>query len=206
MTRRATDLGLSGMERMHSHNLEDLPGIELLRIGRDSIEYGLVHGKPLPVARDKFSAALMQPGATFSTLRLEGELRGCCGTLEAYGPLAQDVAHSAFRAAYQDPRFDPVRHEEFNAVRLEVSVLSPLETIPFTDEDDLMSRLTPGVDGLVIIEGRRRATFLPKVWESLPDPRDFLARLKGKCGLPADYWSERLEFQRYSTLSYAESA
>ena len=95
--------------------------------------------------------------------------------------------------------------EEFNAVRLEISVLSPLETIPFTDEDDLLSRLTPGADGLVIVEGWRRATFLPKVWESLSEPRDFLAHLKAKCGLPPNYWSKQLEFQRYSTMTYAES-
>ena len=91
-------------------------------------------------------------------------------------------------------------------MRLEVSVLSPLEAIPVNDEADLLNRLVPGTDGLVIVEGGRRATFLPKVWESLPEPARFLAALKTKCGLPENYWSERLEFLRYRTTVYAEPA
>ena len=143
--------------------------------------------------------------ATFTTLQLEGELRGCCGTLEAAHPLAKDVTSSAFRAAFRDSRFHPVCREELDAVSLEVSVLSPLESITASGEADLLSRLTPGVDGLVIVADGRRATFLPKVWDALPDPRRFLAQLKGKCGLPLDYWSDGLEFLRYRTTSYAES-
>jgi len=148
--------------------------------------------------------ALVEKAATFTTLRFHGQLRGCCGTLEASRPLAEDVAHSAFRAAFRDMRFDPVGSHELDAIRLEVSVLSPLDSIPVAGEADLLAPLQPGIDGLVIIAEGRRATFLPKVWEMLPDPQQFLAALKTKCGLPQTYWSQRLEFQRYRTASYGE--
>ena len=179
-------------------------GAELLRLARGSIEHGLVHRGPLPINCDELPRVLTEPAATFTTLHLEGKLRGCCGTLEAARPLAEDVTYSAFRAAFRDVRFEPVGKHELDAIGLEVSVLSPLESIPFSNEADVLSRLTPGVDGLVIVADGRRATFLPKVWEMLPDPRQFLIALKAKCGLAEDYWSERVEFQRYQTTTYEE--
>jgi AmmeMemoRadiSam system protein A len=185
-------------------NSGDAIGEELLRLARGSIDYGLINKEPLPVDCDELPRLLTDPAATFTTLHVEGRLRGCCGTLEAARPLAADVAHSAFRAAFRDPRFDPVGKHELQAIRLEVSVLSPMESIPVSDEADLLERLTPGVDGLVIAADGRDATFLPKVWEMLPDPQQFLAALKAKCGLADDYWSERLEFSRYRTTSYSE--
>ena len=189
------DLGGSG----------DAVGTELLRLARQSIEYGLAHREPLPVDCGDLPRVLIEPAATFTTLRVEGRLRGCCGTLEAVRPLAEDVTHSAFRAAFLDMRFDPVGKREVDTIRLEVSVLSPLEPTHVSSEAELLQRLMPGIDGLVIVADGRRATFLPKVWEMLPDPRQFLLGLKTKCGLAEDYWSERLEFQRYRTTSYAES-
>jgi AmmeMemoRadiSam system protein A len=190
---------------MHSIDEQELPGTQLLRLARGSIAHGLEHGEPLPVRFDDLSRVLSEPGASFTTLRNEGRLRGCCGTLEARQPLAADVAYSAFQAAFRDSRFEPVRRDEFAAIDLEVSVLSPMEPIEVSDERTLLQELEPGVDGLVIAEGWRRATFLPKVWETLPEPKQFLAQLKAKCGLPRDYWSARLEFQRYRTTTYAES-
>ena len=189
---------------MQSPDRQDLPGGDLLRLARSSIAYGLDHDKPVPVELDGLPVALLEPAATFTTLRLDKKLRGCCGTLEAAHPLATDVARTAFQAAFRDLRFNPLARNELGSIRLEVSVLSPLEVLPVTDEEDLLDSLVPGTDGLVIVEGERRATFLPKVWESLPEPRQFLVALKNKCGLPGDYWSERLEFLRYRTTSYAE--
>jgi AmmeMemoRadiSam system protein A len=186
-------------------NTGDTEGAELLHLARGSIEHGLAYREPLPVNCEGLPRELTEPAATFTTLHFEGKLRGCCGTLEAVRPLAADVTHSAFRAAFRDVRFEPVGKHEVDAIALEVSVLSPLESIPCSDEADLLSRLTPGVDGLVIVADGRRATFLPKVWDMLPDPQQFLVALKAKCGLAEDYWSERLEFQRYRTTSYAES-
>ncbi len=158
----------------------------------------------MPVDFDDLPRALRDPAATFTTLHHGGQLRGCCGNLEAVHPLAKDVTRSAFRAAFEDPRFDPVAGHEVGAIRVEVSVLSALEPIPVSDEADLLSRLAPGIDGLVIVAEGTRATFLPKVWEMLPEPQQFLAALKVKCGLADNYWSKRLEFQRYRTRSYSE--
>jgi AmmeMemoRadiSam system protein A len=174
---------------MYSPDPHNLPGTELLRLARGSIEYGLVHGQPLPVDSATLHEAMTEPGATFTTVRLDDELRGCCGTLEANRPLAEDVARSAFRAAFRDPRFEPVVEHELGVIRLEVSVLSPLEALTVTGEAELHGD---------------RATLLPKVWDTLPEPRQFLDALKAKCGLPKDYWSEQLEFQRYRTTTFAE--
>ena len=189
---------------MHSPDRHNLPGRELLRLARGSVEYGLTHGEPLPVDGARLHQAMMEPRATFTTVRFEGELRGCCGTLEAVRPLAEDVARSSFRAAFRDSRFEPVREHELDAIRLEISVLSPLEPLTVAGEADLLERLTPGRDGVVIIADGNRATLLPKVWDMFPEPRRFISALKTKCGLPHDYWSERLEFQRYRTTTFAE--
>ena len=183
---------------------KDLQGDALLRLARSSIEYGLVHAELLTVEYDELPRALMDPGATFTTLHVEGQLRGCRGTLAPVHPLAEDVVRSAFQAAFDDPRFDPVCEDELAAISLEVAVLSPLEQISFTDEANLLSQLAPGIDGLVMFADGRRATFLPKVWEMFPEPSRFLAALKAKCGVAEDYWSESLEFQRYRTTLYAE--
>ena len=191
--------------RVTGTSLNRVTGTSLLRLARGSIDYGLVHSKPLPVDCDALPTPLTETRATFTTLQVEGKLRGCCGTLEATQPLAKDVAHSAFQAAFHDPRFDPVVEGELDAISLEVSVLSPMEEMAVVDEADLLQQLRPGVDGLVIIEGWRRATFLPKVWESLPGPQQFLAQLKIKCGLPGNYWSEKLEFRRYQSTTYLET-
>jgi AmmeMemoRadiSam system protein A len=190
--------------RMYSPDKHNLPGTELLRLARASIEHGLINSEPLPVDCGLLPPALAEPGATFTTLRSEGELRGCCGTLEAVRPLAEDAARSAFQSAFRDSRFAPVREQELGVIRLEVSVLSPLEPMKVTDEQSLMDQLTPGTDGLVIIAEGNQATLLPKAWDMLPDPQQFLDTLKAKCGLPKDFWSGQLEFQRYRATTYAE--
>ena len=195
---------LRAMGHRYSPYRYDLPGQELLRLARGSIEYGLLHGESLPVDCQAFSPALREPGATFTTVWLEDELRGCCGTIEAVRSLAEDVAYSAFRAAYRDSRFEAVRENELGVIRLEVSVLSPLEPLTVSGEAELLEQLTPGTDGLVIFADGNRATLLPKVWETIPEPRQFLDALKAKCGLPTDFWSEQLEFQRYRTKTYSE--
>lgn len=183
---------------------ERTTGMQLLRLARRSIDYGLIHNEHLPVECDQLPRVLRDPGATFTTLRFEGQLRGCCGTLAAVRPLAEDVVRSAFRAAFRDPRFNPVGEHELDAMRLEVSVLSPLEPMSVRNETDLLNTLTPGIDGLVIVADGASATFLPKVWDMLPDPQQFLTALKTKCGLADDYWSDQLAFQRYRTTTYAD--
>ena len=189
---------------MRSPEEVGVSGPFLLGLARESIDYGFDNKAPLPVRLNELPTALREPAATFTTLRLAGALRGCCGRLEVAEPLATDVVHSAFTAAFRDPRFEPLRRDEFAAIKLEISVLTPMQSMQVADEADLLEQLQPGVDGLVIAEGWRRATFLPKVWESLPEPRQFLGQLKLKCGLPQDYWSSRLEFRRYRTTTYVE--
>ncbi len=178
----------------------------LLRIARQSIEHGLHDGRPLPVNPEDFPAPLRTPRATFVTLEIATKLRGCIGTLEARESLVRDVAEHAFAAAFEDPRFPPLNSEEFPRLDIHISVLSPREGMKFASENDLLAQLRPGIDGLLIRLGQRRATFLPSVWDSLPEPHQFLAHLKQKAGLAADFWSDAIEAERYVTESFGDSA
>lgn len=141
-------------------------------------------------------------GASFVTLRLEGELRGCIGSLEAHRALGDDVAHNAFAAAYRDPRFPPVAPQVRDALAVEVSVLSEREPVAAASEDALAAELRPGIDGVVLEFGGHCATFLPQVWESLPDPADFLAELRRKARLPARFWHPALRVSRYTVEKF----
>jgi AmmeMemoRadiSam system protein A len=172
----------------------------LLKLARDSIREGL-GGQKLAVRADDYSPALRAPGASFVTLHIERALRGCIGSLEARAPLAQDVASNAWNAAFRDPRFGPVSLGEFERLDIHLSVLTAPEPMQFASEEDLLGQLRPGVDGLVIEESYRRGTFLPSVWEQLPDSREFLRALKRKAGLPADFWSNTLRVSRYTAVS-----
>jgi hypothetical protein len=148
--------------------------------------------------------ALGRPGATFVTLRQAGELRGCIGSLEAHRPLEHDVRHNARAAAFQDPRFDPVARHEVDALRIEVSVLGRATPLAATDEAGLLRQLRPGVDGLILRWRGQRATFLPQVWEQLPQPASFFSALKRKAGMPGDFWADDMLFARYEVLKFAE--
>ncbi len=175
----------------------------LLKLARDSIAHGLKTSKPLNVRLDDYPAELTVERATFVTLERNGELRGCIGMLEAVRPLVQDVAENAFAAAFRDPRFPPLEQSELAGLDIHISILSPAAAMHFDSEQDLITQLTPGVDGLIIQEGYRRGTFLPSVWEQLPDPGLFLRHLKQKAGLPPDYWSDTLKIYRYTTEMFS---
>ncbi|MGM0412763.1 MAG: AmmeMemoRadiSam system protein A [Pseudomonadota bacterium] len=147
--------------------------------------------------------ALTEPGAAFVTLQHDGDLRGCIGSLEAYRPLGEDVIANARAAAFRDPRFPPLQPAELPGLHVEVSVLTAPEPLPFNDETDLLDQLQPGVDGLILEAGaRHRGTFLPAVWESLPEPQRFLAELRRKAGLPADYPLTETRLWRYTTHAF----
>lgn len=176
-------------------------GPTLIDIARRSIETGLRAGEPLAVRPDDYPAPLRVLRATFVTLRRAGALRGCVGALEPTLPLVADVAQSAFRAAFHDYRLPQVRAEELAELDVHISVLGPLEPLPAPSEAALIAQLRPGIDGLVLREGRNQSTFLPAVWESLSDPHAFLAELRLKAGLPADYWSASISFDRYTVES-----
>lgn len=169
----------------------------------------------LAVARESLAAAfglaaesphdepwLREPGATFVTLHRHGELRGCVGSIEAWRPLLDDVRANARAAAFEDSRFPPVSRSEYPDLSVEVSLLSPCEPCRFGSEDEALAGLRPGIDGVVLSFQGRRSTFLPQVWEQLPDSRDFLAHLKRKAGLPAAFWHPDVELWRYTVTKW----
>ncbi len=177
----------------------DGPRTSLRSLAREAIEFGLREGREPAPDPGRYEPELRSPGASFVTLRRRGELRGCTGSLEAVRPLVEDVARNAWRSASADPRFPPLGFSELGDLEISVSVLSALEPFPAASEADLLARLRPGVDGLVLRQGDRCATFLPSVWEGLPEPRDFLDALREKAGLPRGPWSPALRFERYTT-------
>ena len=173
--------------------------ITLLDVARVSVQHGLRRREALKVDPNDYPETLRPLRATFVTLEIGGQLRGCIGALTAYQPLVQDVATHAYAAAFEDPRFPELRPEEFPNLEIFISVLSLPEPMHFSSEEDLLKQVRPGVDGLVLQFRHYRATFLPAVWENLPDPYLFLAQLKYKAGLPLDFWSPELRVERYTT-------
>ena len=174
----------------------------LKKIARDSISHGLRHGEALLVDLSTLPAIVRETGASFVTLYHLGALRGCIGSLEAYRALADDVAANAFSAAFRDHRFPPVDSTIMTDLDIHISVLSPAEPIVCSSEPELLQSLRPGIDGLILEEGVQRATFLPAVWNSLPNPEHFVHELKRKAGLPLDYWSDTMSCYRYQTESF----
>ena len=172
----------------------------LLDLARSSIEAGLQGGR-LEVILLDHAPALREHRASFVTLQRGGRLRGCIGTLAARRALVVEVAEMAQAAAFRDPRFAPLSHAEFADLEYHISVLGVPEPLPVTGEDDLLAQLRPGIDGLMLREGELGSTFLPSVWEQLPDPREFLRRLKIKAGLGADHWSAQIVVSRYTAES-----
>lgn len=162
-----------------------------------------------PARTDDRPAWLDERGAAFVTLHVPGPggrpaLRGCIGTLDAYRSLRQDVEANARAAAFRDPRFPPLTAPELLDLEIEVSVLSEPEPVPFASRADLVTRLRPGLDGLILEYGGRRGTYLPQVWEQLPDPADFLACLVRKAGLPQGFWSDDVKIWRYGVTAYPQ--
>ncbi|OIN92787.1 MAG: AMMECR1 domain-containing protein [Comamonadaceae bacterium CG1_02_60_18] len=178
----------------------DPRGTVLLVLARAAISKAL--GQPAYV--DDSAAWLREPGATFVTLTQNGALRGCIGSLQAHRPLLDDVQANAIAAALHDPRFAPLTAQELPATNVEVSLLSPLQPIGFASEADALAQLRPHVDGIVFSYQGWRSTFLPQVWEQLPDPHSFMAQLKRKAGLSANFWAPGVQLQRYTVAKYKE--
>ena len=175
-------------------------GKTLLRLARDTIAGAL--GLPAEFAAVPDWA--QQPGATFVTLTESQGLRGCIGSLQAHRPIAEDLRANALAAAFEDPRFPPLGAEEWSQVEVEVSLLSSLQRMHFDSEESLLQQIQPHQDGLVLSHGVHRGTFLPQVWDELPQPREFLRALKHKAGLPADFWSVNIEVYRYMVEKWRE--
>lgn len=171
----------------------------LLTVARNAIFQAVEKSGGLFSMPGNLPAELLEKRATFVTLTIGGKLRGCIGMLEACRPLAEDVAANAVAAAFEDPRFSPLTKKEFAKLEIHISILSPPEELTFLSEADVLNQIRPGVDGLILQEGYHRGTFLPSVWEELPQKELFWAHLKLKAGLPADYWSDTLRVFRYTT-------
>jgi AmmeMemoRadiSam system protein A len=170
----------------------------LLGIARVSIQHGLDTGHPLVINLDDYDTELTEQGACFVTLQINNELRGCIGSLEAHRPLVEDVADNAFAAAFRDPRFPQLSQEEYDDLQYHISVLDKPEPMAFSSEQDLLQQIRPGIDGLILHDKFHKGTFLPSVWEGLPEPVDFLRHLKLKAGLSPDYWSDTIQVERYT--------
>ena len=177
----------------------------LLEQAKFSIQYGLSHSHAPTLKLKNVSSILQQHYASFITLHLNGNLRGCIGTLEANQALIADVNEHAFAAAFHDRRFTSVSKVENNRLHISISVLGKASVMHFSSEKNLLETIQPHVDGLILEVGIKRSTFLPSVWESLPKPYDFLQQLKLKAGLDKNYWSDEIQISRYQTLSFSEN-
>ncbi|MGE0748045.1 MAG: AmmeMemoRadiSam system protein A [Rhodospirillales bacterium] len=175
-------------------------GADLVAIAAGSIRRALADPGWRPAAPAAVAAALAAPGASFVTLRRDGGLRGCIGSVAAERALADDVARNAWAAAFADPRFDPLTASEAPDLAIEVSVLTAPQPFAVADEADLLARLRPGVDGLILADRGRRAVFLPAVWDVLPQAQDFVAHLKAKAGLARDHWSASVTVARFEAF------
>ena len=173
----------------------------LLDAAHASVEHGVRTGEMLRVSPEAYPPDLRAVRATFVTLRRSGQLLGCIGSLAATRPMVEDVVKNAYAAVFYDPRCPRLALSDCAHVDVHISLLSAPEPMRFESEADLLRQLRPGVDGLILEDSFSRGTFLPAVWETLPDPRDFLTHLKMKAGLPPTYWSDTLRVQRYTAES-----
>lgn len=183
-------------------NLAPPQRAELHELARASIELALREQALVPCPHEPNDPWLSRPSASFVTLRVGEELRGCCGTIEALRPLSEDVWHNAWASAFADPRFPPLSADEWLDTSLQISVLSAPERLHVSSEAELLRLLRPGRDGLILQLGERRSTFLPAVWEQLPEPAHFVRQLKLKAGWPADFWPPDMQAWCYTTESF----
>jgi AmmeMemoRadiSam system protein A len=177
---------------------------ELACVARRSIAHGLAHGVALAVDPDDYTPALTELRGSFVTLHRARELRGCVGSLEPSDPLVASVARNAYRAAFLDPRFPPLAAPEQADLQLHLSVLGPLQPIGVASRSELAAALRPKLDGLVLVQGALRATFLPTVWDALPEPLDFIEALERKAGLRRDAWARGVECLRYDVEEWTD--
>jgi len=173
----------------------------LLPIARAAIagQLGKAH------SADESAAWLREPGATFITLNLDRKLRGCIGSLRAHRPLLDDIKANALAAAFKDPRFKPLSAIEYEGIVVEVSLLSDLNPLSFSDEGAALAQLQPHVHGVIFEYGHHRSTYLPQVWDTFADPAMFLATLKQKAGLPPNFWEPGVKLHTYTVAKFSES-
>ncbi len=185
-------------------NLNDIDRRTLLTLARQSIDAGLAALRWTAMPPAGLSQPLLATRGSFITLRIDKQLRGCCGNLAADRSLGEDVWRNAWASAFSDPRFPPLETAEWPDVHIHISVLSQLEPLDILTEQELLDVLRPNIDGLVLERDQERATFLPEVWEHIFDRREFVRHLKEKAGWPGDSWSSEIKVHRYTTESFGE--
>jgi AmmeMemoRadiSam system protein A len=179
---------------------------QLLTLAREALEAAVRHQPVPPVDKAGLSETVLRQGCCFVTLTHQGSLRGCIGALRPTEALFEDVRQHAVQAALEDFRFLPVTPAETAELEIEISVLSEPQPLAYDKPEDLLHRLRPEVDGVVLRQGLRRATFLPQVWEHLADPRQFLGGLCEKMGVPSDTWRHaKLDVQTYQVEKFREA-
>ena len=171
----------------------------LVGLARTSIDYVFKNGS-FATGPNNGPELLFKPGAVFVTLKRNGNLRGCIGSVSAWRDLGQDIVDNAAKAAFKDPRFPPLTPEEWPEITVSVTVITPAEAMTLTDEADFLRQLRPGQDGLRIEDQGKQALFIPSVWESLPDTVNFVAQLKAKAGLPPNHWSPSFKAWRFRAV------
>ncbi len=177
----------------------------LIKIAKASVEFVTNSNRPLQLNLDDYADILKAKRASFVTLNKNNVLRGCIGSLTAHNALIIDIAENAAAAAQRDPRFPTVQIDELGQLDYHISILSKPEIMNFNSEDDLIDQLRPGIDGLILTDGNYRGTFLPSVWESLPQPKEFLSHLKRKAGLSENHWSQTMKLSRYTAESISSN-
>ncbi len=199
---RVVGYGAYVLEDAAAARLAERQRHSLLEAAKTAIRYQTARGKTPKVNEIKFPRQLQAQRATFVTVKLDGKLRGCIGSTAPRQALITDVISSACKAVAADPRFPPVTEEEVPRLEVSVSILSTPRQVAFASEDELVAQLRPKADGLILLEGKKRGLFLPQVWDSLPDPRQFVRNLKVKAGLKPDYWSAKVKVFRFTTESF----
>lgn len=193
---------LLAMEPMSVIELSEADKQICHKLALASIQYGLKTGMAIPVKLSEFPESVHIHAATFVTLEKEGMLRGCIGTLEAYQPLIKDIAEHAYAAAFRDPRFPAVTQQDVDRLSIKISVLTDPRPVEYSNQQDLLSKIQAGIDGLILEYGHHKGTFLPSVWEQVSDKEEFLNHLKLKAGLPIDWWDNDAKISRYETINF----
>jgi AmmeMemoRadiSam system protein A len=177
----------------------------LLRVSREAIEHRVRGEKLSGIQTEAMTPILREQGASFITLTIDGQLRGCIGALEAYQPLVEDVREHAVAAALEDPRFPPLSEDELSRIQIEISRLTRPFPLEYKDADDLISKLRPYIDGVILKDGLRRSTFLPQVWEKISDPSEFMDNLCYKMGAAHHHWrNKHLDVFTYQVEEFHE--
>ncbi len=174
---------------------------QMLSRARESISHGLHYGSRRTVDHDGVDHHLLNHAASFVTLTIDDQLRGCIGSLTATEPLIDNIEYNAYSASFEDPRFNSLTQTEIQKLKIHIAILGQTEPLKFHSENNLLQQLRPGVDGIVLSDGNRKATFLPSVWGHLEQPKEFVEQLKVKAGLSKDYWSHTITFERYTVES-----